>query len=113
MRLSPDNPMNKAMVSLLVFEVIVFWLAFPGMLLVSSRSLTVSIVASTLASLLALAAALTLRRPYGYLLGWLTQVVGIALGFLTPMMFLVGLIFAVIWITSFILGRRLEDAAPA
>lgn len=113
LRLSPTNPMNKALVSLLIFEVIVFWLAFPGMLLVSSRPLAVSLVVTGAASLLALVASLTLKRPYGYPLGWLTQLVGIALGFLTSMMFIVGIVFAVIWVTSFVLGRRIEAAQAA
>ena len=113
LRLSPTNPMNKALVSLLVFQVIVFWLAFPGMLLVSSRGLAISLGVTAAASLLALVASLTLKRPYGYPLGWLTQLVGIALGLLTSMMFVVGIVFAVIWVTSFVLGRKIEAAQTA
>ena len=113
MRLRPDNPMNKALLSLLIFEVIAFWLALPGMLLVDSRGVAVSVIATTAASLLALASAVTLKRPIGYPLGWATQVAGIALGFLTSMMFVLGLIFAVIWVVSFVFGRRLEEATPA
>ncbi|MFZ0529437.1 MAG: DUF4233 domain-containing protein, partial [Propionicimonas sp.] len=45
----------------------------------------------------------------GYPLGWLTQVVAVALGFATPMMFAVGGMFALLWVVCFILGRRIEQ----
>ena len=35
MRLTPTNPLRSALMSVLVFEVIVFWLAFAGMVQVS------------------------------------------------------------------------------
>jgi hypothetical protein len=34
--------------------------------------------------------------------------VGIALGFVTPMMFVVGALLAAVWVLSFILGKRLD-----
>lgn len=106
--LSPTNPMNRAMLSLLVFEVIVFGLGIPGMLLLDHVPLPLAIGATSIAMLLAVLAAGTLRRPIGYPLGWLTQLAGIALGFLTPMMFAASGIFALVWVGCFVLGRRIE-----
>ena len=37
------------------------------------------------------------------------QIAGILMGFLTPMMFFAGGLFAVIWLVTFVLGRRLES----
>jgi hypothetical protein len=49
----------------------------------------------------------------GYALGWLTQVVGLALGFLTAYQFVTGAVFALLWVVTFVLGKRLAAAAPA
>ncbi len=108
-RLAPDNPMNRAMASTLVCEVIVFVLALPGMVMVSDTPLWQAGLGCGLAALLCIVAAARLRRPEGYPLAWLAQLVGVLLGFLTPMMFLMGGIFLVIWIVSFVLGRRIES----
>jgi hypothetical protein len=54
-----------------------------------------------------------MRRPAGYLLGWVAQPVGVALGFLTTAMFLVGAMFLGLWVISFILGKRLDGQAAA
>ncbi len=65
------------------------------------------------AALLALVAAGMLRQPWGYPLGWVAQIAGIALGLLTSAMFVVGAMFAAIWLISFVLGKKLDARAPA
>lgn len=107
-RLAPDNPMNRAMAITLACEVIVFVLAFPGMVWVSHVSLAAAAVGCGLGILLCVAAMARLRRPDGYPIAWAAQLVGVLLGFLTPAMFLMGAIFLVIWVVSFVLGRRIE-----
>ncbi len=111
MRLGPKNPMNATMVSVLVFEAIVFGLAVAGMIQVSGVPVALAFSTGLTAAALAVVAAALLRRPVGYPLGWLTQGVAIGFGFLTDTMFWLGGIFALIWVTSFILGRRLENGA--
>ncbi|MGB7964488.1 MAG: DUF4233 domain-containing protein [Propionicimonas sp.] len=108
MRLGPKNPMNSAVLSILVFEAIIFALAVAGMIQVSGVTVPVAFGVGFAAASLALAAAALLKRPIGYPLGWLTQVVAIGFGFLTETMFWLGGAFAVIWVTTFVLGRRLE-----
>ena len=49
-----------------------------------------------------------LLKPWGWWLAWATQVAGVLLGLLTPGMYLMGAILAVIWIVSFLLGRKIE-----
>ena len=61
-----------------------------------------------LAALCVLAAGL-LRSPVGYGLGWLVQQVSVALGFVVPVMFFVGLVFAVLWGTAYVLGARIDQ----
>lgn len=106
--LSAKNPMRRVLSVTLVFEVIVFGLAVPVMHYVSSVPLEQSALYGGGAAVLALASAALLRSPAGWVLGWMAQVVGIALGFVTPAMFAVGGMFAAIWALTVILGRRLD-----
>lgn len=108
MRLRADNPLRVALLSVLAFEVIVFWLALFGMVQIEGVNLPVALTWVSVATLLALAAAAGLRHGWGYLLGWVTQATAIALGVLTPWMYAMGMIFAMIWTMSFVLGKRLE-----
>jgi preprotein translocase subunit SecG len=111
--LSPKNPMRVVLLSVLLFEVIVFALAIPVMIFISEVPAGLAAGFGGGAAVLALVAAGTMRRPIGYPLGWFTQVVGVALGFLTSSMFIVGLMFLAIWLVSFILGKRLDQAESA
>ncbi|SDK81516.1 Protein of unknown function [Nocardioides sp. YR527] len=54
-----------------------------------------------------------LRRPWAYWVGWVLQVVAIGMGFLIPIMFVVGVIFAVLWGMADILGRKIESERAA
>ena len=112
MNLSPRNPMRVVLLSILVFEVVVFGLAVPVMILLSDVPGLTAGLAGGVAALLALVAAGMMRRPAGYPLGWLTQLVGLALGLLTPAMYLVGAMFLALWVLTFVLGRRLDRQSP-
>ncbi len=59
-------------------------------------------------ALLCLLAAGLLRSPVGYGLGWLVQVVSIALGFVVTPMFFLGVVFAVLWGAAYYLGARID-----
>ncbi len=60
-----------------------------------------------LAVLCVLAAGM-LGRPFGYALGWLVQVVSIALGFVVTAMFFLGVVFAGLWAASYFLGIKID-----
>lgn len=108
MNLSPKNPMRVVLLSILLFEVIAFGLAVPVMILLSGVPGPTAGLLGGGAALLALVAAGLMRRPLGYPLGWLTQLVGVALGLLTPAMYAVGAMFLALWVLGFVLGRRLD-----
>ncbi len=109
MTLAPGNPMTKVLSAVLMCEALVFGLTIPGMIQVSDRSVAVAFGTGGAAIVIALlGAALVRRGRVGYLLGWLSQVVGIALGFGTPYQFVMGVVFAVVWSVTFGLGKRLE-----
>ncbi|GAB3701676.1 DUF4233 domain-containing protein [Mariniluteicoccus flavus] len=114
MTLRPDNPMGKVLMAVLIFEVIVFGLAIPVMIMTADVTPVTASLAGGAAALLAVAAAAMMRRPrVGYALGWLTQLVGVALGFLTYGMFVMGAMFLTLWITCFVLGKRIEEVRAA
>lgn len=113
MRLSAKNPMRVVLLTVLLSEVLVFALAIPVMVLVSSVDATTAAVFSGAAALLALVSAGLLRGPLGYPLGWLTQLTAVALGLLTSAMYVIGALFLVLWVVSFVLGRRLDEMAAS
>lgn len=109
MTLNPGNPMRVVLLSVLFFEAIVFGLAIPVMVFLSDVPLGASLGFGGAAALFALVSAGLMRRPAGYLLGWVTQVVAVLLGLLTATMYVIGAMFAALWLVSFLLGKRLED----
>jgi hypothetical protein len=113
MTLAPGNPMRAVLLASLIFEVIVFGLAIPVMILVSDVSTGMAAGFGGGAALLALVAAALLRGPAGYLVGWMVQLLGVVLGFLTAAMFFVGAMFLALWVITFILGKRLDHPAVA
>ena len=110
MKLVPTNPMNRVLMTILIFEAICCGLAIPGMIQVGEAPVGLAFGLGGAALLLCLAAAGTLRRPIGSVLGWAAQVACVALGFAVAMMFAVGAMFLLLYVISFMLGRRLQAA---
>ncbi|MFW6599983.1 DUF4233 domain-containing protein [Propionibacteriaceae bacterium Y2011] len=109
MWLQAKNPMGKVMLSVVLFEILCAGLAIPVMINVEHVDTTLAVVAGSVVAALCLLATFTMRRPkIGYPTGWLAQPAFLALGLLTPSMFFVGLLFAGLWVISFVLGKRLE-----
>jgi hypothetical protein len=54
-----------------------------------------------------------LRWEAAYAVGWLIQVVAIGLGFVVPIMFALGAIFALLWGTAYFLGRKIDRERAA
>jgi hypothetical protein len=107
--LSAGNPMRVVLMTVLIFEMIVFGLAIPVMIFISNVPAAAAAGLGGGAAVLALVAAGLLRSRVGYVLGWLTQLAGLALGFLTTLMFIVGMLLAAVWVLAFVLGKRLDS----
>jgi Protein of unknown function (DUF4233) len=99
--------------AVLGFESVILLLTIPVLVTVSDVDGTWAVAIGVGLAVLAVAGAATLRHPYGYWLGHLVQVGAVGLGFLTPVMFLLGAIFAGLWVLALVLGRRVEDAKAA
>ena len=96
--------------SVLVMEI--FIMGFALLLakdLPDSRGLTYGAVIALLAFL----SAGTLKKKFGWALGWILQAAMIAYGFAVTSMFLVGAIFLGLWIAAIIVGKKGEAARAA
>jgi hypothetical protein len=54
-----------------------------------------------------------LRAEWAYLLGYVVQAAAIGLGFVIPVMFGLGLVFAALWAGADLLGRKIESERAA
>ncbi|MGI8955071.1 MAG: DUF4233 domain-containing protein [Nocardioidaceae bacterium] len=94
--------------AMLVFEAVVIALATPVMIAVEDVQTDVALSVGLGLAFLALLTAGLLRRPWAYVLGHAIQVAIIAMGVLVPAMFLVGVMFTALWVTAYLLGRKIE-----
>ncbi|MGK2875899.1 MAG: DUF4233 domain-containing protein [Nocardioides sp.] len=99
--------------AILSLEAIVLGLSTPVMIAISDVDVPVALTVGLGLVVLCLLAAGMLRGPAGYWLGRLIQVAAIALGFVVPMMFVLGAIFALLWGTAEWLGRKIDRERAA
>jgi len=97
----------------LAFESLVIALVTPVMISIADVRPAVALPVCLGLAVLALVATGLLRSQVGYALGWVVQVGAVALGFVVPVMFLLGLAFASFWVAAIVLGRRIEAAKQA
>ncbi|MFT3889491.1 MAG: DUF4233 domain-containing protein [Arachnia sp.] len=109
MTLAPGNPMRSAAMSTLIFQIVVIWLGYIGMIQIGAVDMGPGAAWCGVATVLCLVASGGLRKRWGYAVGWAAQAATVALGILTPWMYAMGLIFALIWVTCIVLGRRIEN----
>ena len=97
----------------LALEAITLGLTTPVMITIAEIDTGVALaIGLGLAGLCLLTAGL-LRREWAYWLGWAIQVAAIALGFAVAIMFFLGAVFAVLWGTAYLLGRKIERERAA
>ena len=97
----------------LAFESLVIALVTPVMISVADVRPAVALPVCLGLAVLALVATGLLRCEVGYALGWVVQVGAVGLGFVVPVMFVLGLAFASFWVAAIVLGRRIEAAKQA
>lgn len=100
--------MRAMCAAMLTLQAIILALAIPVMITVEDvRTSTALAVGGGLAIACILTAGL-LRVPWAYVLGHAIQVASVAMGFLVPVMFFIGAMFAALWLGAFFLGRKIE-----
>ncbi|HZX02297.1 DUF4233 domain-containing protein [Kribbella sp.] len=97
----------------LAFESVVLALVTPVMISIAGVRPAVAVPTCLGLFVLALLAAGLLRFQAGYVLGSLVQVGAVGLGFVVPVMFVLGVAFAAFWVAAIVLGRRIEEAKRA
>ena len=95
--------------AMLTLQSIILALAVPVMIAVEDVHKVLALTLGLGLALLCILTAGSLRRPKAYLVGHVIQLASIGLGFLVPVMFFVGLMFAALWFGAFFLGRRIEE----
>jgi hypothetical protein len=89
-----------------------FVIGFAGLVAMKSDDLSMGTVwtVSGVAMLLSLLLCAMLTRPGGVQLGWALQIALIASGFVVPVMFFLGAVFAGLWWASVHYGRKVDEA---
>jgi hypothetical protein len=105
---------NRIAATLLSMETIVVLLSVPVALNLSDVGTVAAWVAGGGVALLCVVAAATVRRGrVGYVIGSAAQVAAIGIGFVVPVMFALGAIFALLWFTLMRIGPEVERAKAA
>ena len=105
--------MRAMCASVLVFEAIVLGLTTPVMITVVDVDKATALAVGLGLTAAAVVVAGLLRFPWAYVLGTLLQVAAVALGFVVPAMFVLGVIFGAFWAMAIVLGRRVDAAKAA
>ena len=107
---SPRRGMCAAVLS---FEAITLGLTTPVLITIANVDVGVALVVGLGLAVACLLVAGMLRSEWAYALGWLIQVGAVALGFWIPLMFFLGGVFAALWATAYLLGRKIERERAA
>jgi hypothetical protein len=109
----PRSPRRGMCAAVLALEGIVLGLTTPVMVTLGDVPLGTALAVGLglAAACLTLAGALRSEAAYG--VGWVLQAAAVALGFVVPVMFFLGAIFALLWGIADFLGRKIERERAA
>ncbi len=102
---SPRRGMCAAVLSL---EAITLGLTTPVMITISDVAAGTAVPVGLGLAVACLLLAGMLRAEWAYLAGYAVQVAAIGLGFVVPVMFVLGVVFAALWAGADLLGRKIE-----
>jgi hypothetical protein len=94
--------------AILSLEAITLGLTTPVMVTIAGVELRTALAVGLGLMVACLLLAGMLRAEWAYTLGWVIQVAAIGLGFVIPLMFFLGAVFALLWGTAYFLGRKIE-----
>ena len=107
---SPRRGMCAAVLSI---EAITLGLTTPVLITIADVETGVALAVGLGLAVACLLLAGMLRAEWAYTLGWTIQVAAIGLGFVIPLMFVLGAIFALLWAAAYLLGRKIERERAA
>ncbi len=108
--LNPPRSVKRSLASIaLGFELLIVFLGgltIFGLSAVEPREL--GLYGGAVLCILAILAIGLLKYPIGYGLGWFVQIALLASGFLVPVMFIAGGLFAALWVYCMYIGNKLD-----
>ena len=107
------SPRRGMCAAVLTLESITLGLTTPVLITISDVAVGTALVLGLGLAVACLVVAGMLRKEWAYGLGWAIQVGAVAVGFLVPMMFFLGGLFALLWATAYLLGRKIERERAA
>jgi hypothetical protein len=107
---SPRRGMCAAVLSL---EAITLGLTTPVMITIADVSTGTAVAVGLGLAVICLLLAGMLRAEWAYLAGYAVQAAAVALGFVIPVMFGLGAVFAALWAGADLLGRKIERERAA
>lgn len=107
------SPRRGMCAAVLALEAITLGLTTPVMVTVADIALGPALAVGLGLTVVCLLLAGMLRSGWAYTAGWVVQVAAIGLGFVIPLMFFLGGVFALLWGTADLLGRRIERERAA
>lgn len=102
------SPRRGMCAAILTLESIALGLTTPVMIMIADVPRATALVVGLGLAVACLVVAGLLRKEWAYHLGTAIQVAAVALGFVIPMMFVLGGIFALLWGGAIYLGRKIE-----
>ncbi|GGO70611.1 DUF4233 domain-containing protein [Nocardioides deserti] len=102
------SPRRGMCAAILCLEAIALGLTTPVMITIADVDTGLALAIGLGLTVVCLLLAGMLRKPWAYTAGWLVQVAAVGLGFVVPIMFVLGGIFALLWGTADFLGRKIE-----
>jgi hypothetical protein len=99
--------------AVLSLEAITLGLTTPVLISVADVDTPVALSVGLGLAVLCLLTAGLLRHEWGYGLGWVIQVAAVGLGLVIGLMFFLGGVFALLWATAYLLGRKIERERAA
>ncbi len=102
------SPRRMMCASVLGFECVALGLMTPVLITVEDVSTAAAVVIGVGLAVAALVVAGLLRFEWAYYLGFAIQVAALAVGFVLPVMIVLGLVFGALWTTAYVLGRKIE-----
>jgi len=107
------SPRRGMCAAILCLEAIALGLTTPVMVTIADVDLGTALTIGLGLTVVCLLLAGMLRSEWAYSAGWLVQVAAIGLGFVVPLMFFLGALFALLWGTAYFLGRKIERERAA
>jgi hypothetical protein len=99
--------------AVLALEGIVVGLSTPVMVTLGGVPVVTALAVGLGVAVACLLLAGMLRSEAAYVAGWVLQAAAVGLGFLVPVMFFLGGVFALLWATAVLLGQKIERERAA